>query len=155
LGTPLESLGEREGGTARFEEAVKAYRAALEVMTRERVPLDWAKTQNNLAFALWRLGERESGTARLNEAIAAYRAALEERTRDRVPLDSAQTQMNLGDALQTLSERVGGTAQLEEAVTAWTACLDVTTSVWPTEWIRSVENRRDQTKAEIARRSPQ
>jgi tetratricopeptide (TPR) repeat protein len=155
LGNALESLGEREGGTARFEEAVKAYRAALEVMTRERVPLDWAKTQNNLAFALWRLGERESGTARLNEAIAAYRAALEERTRDRVPLDSAQTQMNLGDALQTLSERVGGTAQLEEAVTAWTACLDVTTSVWPTEWIRSVENRRDQTKAEIARRSPQ
>ena len=55
-------------------------------MTRERVPLDWAKTQNNLGTALWTLGARESGTARLEEAVAAYRAALEERTRERVPL---------------------------------------------------------------------
>jgi len=30
------------------EEAVAAYRAALEERTRERVPLDWARTQMNL-----------------------------------------------------------------------------------------------------------
>ena len=35
--------------------------------TRERVPLDWAMTQNNLGNALRVLGERESGTARLDE----------------------------------------------------------------------------------------
>ena len=29
-----------------------AYRAALEEQTRERVPLDWAQTQNNLGNAL-------------------------------------------------------------------------------------------------------
>ena len=51
-----------------------AYRAALEERTRERVPLDWAMTQNNLGTALRALGERESGTARLEEAVAAYRA---------------------------------------------------------------------------------
>ena len=45
-------LGERETGTARLEEAVAAYRAALEERTRERVPLDWAATQNNLGLAL-------------------------------------------------------------------------------------------------------
>ena len=45
--------------------------------TRERVPLDWATTQNNLGNALATLGERESGTARLEEAVAAYREALE------------------------------------------------------------------------------
>ncbi len=38
----LTTLGERESGTARLEEAVAAYRAALEEFTRERVPLDWA-----------------------------------------------------------------------------------------------------------------
>ena len=43
-------------------------------MDARRVPLDWAKTQNNLGTALSRLGERESGTARLEEAVAAYRA---------------------------------------------------------------------------------
>ena len=70
-----------------------AFRAALEERTRDRVPLQWATTQNNLGLALWRLGERESGTARLEEAVAAYRDALQERTRDRVPLDWAMTQI--------------------------------------------------------------
>ena len=45
-------LGERESGTARLEQAVVAFRAALEERTeertRERVPLNWAATQNNL-----------------------------------------------------------------------------------------------------------
>ena len=48
LGNALGTLGERESGTARLEEAVAAYRAALKEWTRERVPLDWAMTQNNL-----------------------------------------------------------------------------------------------------------
>ena len=78
LDDALQTLGERESGTARLEEAVTAYRAALEENTRDRVPPDWAGTQNNLGTALSRLGERESGTARLEEAVAAYRAALEE-----------------------------------------------------------------------------
>ena len=60
---------------------------------RDRVPLDWARTQMNLGNALSTLGERESGTARLEEAVAAYRAALEEWTRERVPLDWAMTQI--------------------------------------------------------------
>src|SRR6202022_983665 len=96
------TLGERENGTARLQEAVAAYRAALEEWTRDRVPLQWALTQMNLGTALARLGERGSGTARLEEAVAAYRAALEEWTRDRVPLYWATTQTNLGNALQTL-----------------------------------------------------
>ena len=70
-------------------------------MTRERVPLDWAATQNNLGNALERLGERESGTGKLEEAVAAYREALKEYTRERVPLDWAMTQNNLGTALES------------------------------------------------------
>ena len=52
------------------------FRAALEERTRDRVPLDWAMTQNNLANALATLGERESGAARLEEAIVAFDACL-------------------------------------------------------------------------------
>ena len=84
-------VGEREGGTAHLTEAVAAYSAALEEWTREREPLLWATTQNNLGNALTKLGERESGTGHLTEAVAACRAALEEQTRDRVPLDWAAT----------------------------------------------------------------
>ena len=88
-------VGEREGGTAHLTEAVAAYSAALEEWTREREPLLWATTQNNLGNALSMLGERESGTARLEEAVTAYRAALEEWTRERVPLDCATDPIDL------------------------------------------------------------
>ena len=63
------------------------------------------------------------------------------------------TQNNLGNALRALGDRESGTARLEEAVAAWNACLEVTTSVWPPEWIREIETRGDETLAEIARRS--
>jgi tetratricopeptide (TPR) repeat protein len=96
---------ERESGTARLEEAVAAYRAALEEMTRERVPLDWAMTQNNLGNALSTLGERESGTARLEEAVAAYRAALEEWTREDASHWHDIAQRNLARCLTLLEQR--------------------------------------------------
>jgi hypothetical protein len=38
--------------TERFEQAVAVYREALKEYTRERVPLEWASTQNNLGSAL-------------------------------------------------------------------------------------------------------
>jgi tetratricopeptide (TPR) repeat protein len=84
LGAALQTLGARESGTARLEEAVAAYRAALKERTQERVPLQWAMTQMNLGNALSSLGEREIGTARLEEAVSAYREALKEYTQDRV-----------------------------------------------------------------------
>ncbi len=124
LGTALAVLGERESGTSRLEQAVAAYRAALEEFTRERAPLDWAATQNNLGGTLAELGMRQSRTALLEEAITAYRAALEERTRERVPLHWATTQNNLGATLSELGKREIGTARLDKAVAAFRAALE-------------------------------
>ena len=141
LGTALMSLGERESGTARLEEAVAAYREALTERTRERVPLNWAMTQTNIGIALWRLGERESGTARLEEAVAACREALTERTRERVPLDWAATQTNLGNALLRLGARESGTARLEEAVAAYREALtERTRERVPLDWAMTQNN---------------
>ena len=97
------STGERESSTERLEQAVAAYNAALQERTRERVPLNWATTQNNLGNALLALGERESSTERLKQAVAAYRAALQERTHERVPFDWAMTQNNLDDVLTMIA----------------------------------------------------
>ena len=66
LGNALLRLGERESGTARLEQAVAAYRAALQEWTRERVPLAWAAAQADLGAALANArgaGERD-GAAR-------------------------------------------------------------------------------------------
>ncbi len=84
---------------------MKAYEAALQEWRRERVPRDWAMTQNNLGVALARLGERESGSERLEQAVKAYEAALQEWTRERVPRDWAMAQNNLGIALRILGEQ--------------------------------------------------
>jgi hypothetical protein len=80
----------------KLEEAVAAFRAALEERTRGRVPLHWAAMQTGLGHALRMLRERENETGKLEEAVAAFRAALEEFTRERVPLDWAATQNGLG-----------------------------------------------------------
>jgi tetratricopeptide (TPR) repeat protein len=106
----LGEQGDQRGDNNALLVAIALYRAALEEMTRERVPLDWAATPNNLGIVLRTLGERESGAARLEEAVAAYRAALEEMTRERVPLQWATAQNNLGGALLRLGERESGTA---------------------------------------------
>src|ERR1019366_4354523 len=138
LGNALATLGERESGTARLEEAVAAFREALQELTRALVPLDWARTRMNLGTALLSLGERANGTARLEEAVAAFREALQELTRALVPLDWARTRMNLGTALLSLGERANGTARLEEAVAAYREALqELTRARAPIEWART------------------
>ena len=83
------------------------YRAALEVRTRERVPLQWAMTQNNLGNALKTLGERERDTGRLEQAVVAYRAALEVFDTDGSPRYRDLVQDNITRALKLLNERRG------------------------------------------------
>ena len=112
-------------GDIRFlERAVVIYRGVLEQKSRDRAPLDWASTQNNLGAVLSILGGREVGTDRLAQAVDAYRLALEEWTRDRVPFDWATTQNNLGNALSSLGERERGTQYLEQAVDAYRLALE-------------------------------
>ena len=97
-------MGEREGSTERPKQAVDAYRAALQELTRERVPLKWGGTQHDLGCALQILGERESGTERLVQATDAYHAALEVLTAE-ASARHADVQKNLDRALKTLRER--------------------------------------------------
>jgi len=148
----LYQQGQERGENAALKQSIEIWHLVLEQRPRDRVPLDWAMTQNNLGNVLLALGTRESGTARLEEAVAAYRAPLEERTRDRVPLDWAGTQNNLGIGLEALGEWESGTAHLEEAIAAWDACLTVTATAWPQAWVQDVRSHLDQARAEIARR---
>ena len=60
LGNALRTLGERKADTVHLEEAVDAYRAALEVFTGEGSPRYRGLVQDNLVRALNRLRERGS-----------------------------------------------------------------------------------------------
>jgi tetratricopeptide (TPR) repeat protein len=107
LGNALGTLGARESGTERLEEAVSACREALKERTRERVLLDWAMTQNNLGNALGTLGERASGTARLEEAVVAYDAALTVFVPARADYYTSTCRADRDRALARLTERKG------------------------------------------------
>ena len=105
LGYALDVLGEQSGRKEPLEEAVAVYKAALEERTRERVPLDWAMTQNNLGTALTALGERESGTQRLEEAVAAYKTSIEVFESGQAAYQVKITEANLQKAEALLRER--------------------------------------------------
>ena len=96
---------EPNGGTARLTEAVTVYRAALDEMTRERVPLEWAQTQTGWAvrFTSSASGRVEQRNLRKPAPPIARRCRM---TRERVPLDWAATQNNLGNAW-ALGDRTG------------------------------------------------
>ena len=77
LGAALQVLGERESGTAKLEEAVVAYREALKERTRERVPLDWARSFGNEGVALMLLAERRGDAAMAETALGQINTAFE------------------------------------------------------------------------------
>ena len=84
LGTALRALAGRSDGpqTAAFlDQAVAAYRSALEVRSREQTPQEWASTQTNLGNALRDLAGRSVGpkaAAYLEQSVGAFRSALPE-----------------------------------------------------------------------------
>jgi len=92
LGRVLRKLGERESGTARFNEAVTAYRAALEERTRARVPRSWAMTQHNLAVLYYAFFLKDFQPHHLDDALEAIDGALEEyrRAKDAYNIEKAE-----------------------------------------------------------------
>ena len=74
----------------------------------DKLPQDWAGTQNNLGLALSDQGERttgEEGNRLLAEAVSAYRGALEVYTQKNFPYLWNIAKRNLDTVLETLDQR--------------------------------------------------
>ncbi|MGK7874829.1 MAG: CHAT domain-containing protein [Xenococcaceae cyanobacterium] len=122
-----------------MEIALAGYQIALTVYTRERFPVQWAMTQNNLGNAY---GDRIAGERRenLELAIACYREALKERTREHFPVDWAMTQYNLGIAY---GDRIAGERKenLELAIACYREALkERTRDRFPVQWAMTQYN---------------
>jgi len=75
------------------QQAIAAYQSALQVLTRETLPQDWARAQNNLSNALRDVAEAEEDIKRirlLTEAVFAKKAYLEVYTAELYPKDYAE-----------------------------------------------------------------
>lgn len=139
LGLALFQIGEQRGDKELLREAVAAFDEALKEYTRERTPVDWAKTQHNLGCALFWLGVRGDEKA-LRGAVIAFREALTGDTCERMPLAWAKTHSNLGAALASLGER-GHNQELLDAVTAFRkALMECTRERAPLDWAATQNN---------------
>jgi tetratricopeptide (TPR) repeat protein len=70
-------LAKRETGTARLEAALAAFRAALTERTRERMPIQWARSTANEGDALLVLAERLSDAGLAQQAVYQLEQATE------------------------------------------------------------------------------
>ncbi len=133
----LERRGELFEEPQVLHEAVGLYRdAALRLVPRDADPLDWAKTEIPLGWALEVLGERGDDAA-LHDAVAAERGALDVVTRDHDPDDWALAETVLGVALQMVGYQ-GDDAALRQAIAAYRAALEVRTRDRdPVHWART------------------
>jgi nucleoid-associated protein YgaU len=75
--TVLRSHGEEFGDNSALADAIDLYRAIQRERMRERVPLEWAATQNDLGIALRTLGVRTGRKDQLEASLAAVRGAAE------------------------------------------------------------------------------
>ena len=107
--------------------AIQSYRAALEIRTKERFPMQFAMTQNNLGNAYRTLAEVEDKAKNCKLAIQAFQAALEIYTQERFPMQLATTQNNLGNAYNTLAEVEDKAKNCKLAIQAFQAALEVRT----------------------------
>jgi len=124
LGTTLSELAGRKEGQVKqdlLDQAVRAFKLALDIRTRSALPQQWATTQHNLGAALIEQGIRTGGAEGqqlLRQAVAAYRAALEVRTKESLAPQWAQTHNNLAEASMALGD-------WEQVVTSYRNVLEL------------------------------
>ncbi len=70
-------LGKRSCSEETFQEAVSAFRSALEVYTKESFPTEWAKAQLGLSISLAYLAVLRNDSATAEEALKAATDSLE------------------------------------------------------------------------------
>jgi tetratricopeptide (TPR) repeat protein len=128
LGHALIGMGTfNRGSEAEYaQQAVAAFRAALEKLSFEHQAIDWGTAKTDLGNALLVLGEKTgSDTHYQEQAIDALKDALKVYTPERDPIAWATAKYDLGDALVQLGERGPGINYLQQGVQNYREALAV------------------------------
>ena len=124
----------------RFSSSIlEPVREALEALLtddyRDKEPLAWAETQNNLGNILAALGQQQSDAELFEKAIQCFNHALEVYNQEESPLDWAATQSNLGTSLQALGRQESDSKAFTKSFDAYTnALLEWSRKDTPEEW---------------------
>ena len=131
-----ELMDDNNNAVELLDEAVAAARAALKVYTREKHPLDWARTRENLGAVLVEQSHRLAGKTSLAcaaEANAEFHHALEVYTREDLPIQWAGVQRNLSVTFIREAMLKGVPAGLDAISKAASACRSALQVFTPTE----------------------
>ena len=151
LGNALATLGERESGTARLEEAVAAYRAALEEMDARAGSArlgDDAEQSRQCALNARRAGERD-GAARGGGRGLSRGAGGEDARAGSARLGD-DCRHGLANALATLAKRQKNAALLEEALASMRGAVDAYQQAGEGYWLPIAQRRVAEMEAELA-----
>ncbi|MEO5335911.1 MAG: cyclic nucleotide-binding domain-containing protein [Magnetospirillum sp. WYHS-4] len=124
-GNAVATLATLGGPAEMYQVAAHAYRSALEGLSRDHAPLDWAMAQRNLGCVLMALAERTNDSETLGAAANLFRSVLQILTRAEQPFEWATTQARLGQVLYRLDLRTGDVDLLKEALAALQGALQV------------------------------
>jgi hypothetical protein len=138
LGSTLGIMGERSTQPYYLERARDVFKAAIDILNREKHPKDWAMTQLNLGNVLKELAKRQSQSDAANtdkEALTAFTNALDACDKERFPFEWANVQYSMGGALLNNGEELKSSIILMQAMKHYENALSVyTRDSFPLEW---------------------
>ncbi len=141
FGNVASTVAVQQGAIELYQVAAQSYRAALEILSREETPVEWAITQKNLGVALQAIGDRTSDAETLDAATDCYNNALKVLTRHQFPGAWATLQNRLGLVLYKLDLETGDTELVKHALSSFQSALQVfTRAEWPLRWADVMSN---------------
>jgi len=123
LGNVQAALAQIRGDADLYRRAIASFEQALELVSQDAAPTDWAETQANLGTALQALGRQEASAKILNKAVDAYTAALLVYTRKDTPEKWLLVMHRLGTALHSYGLLLKGNRTLHKSVVAYKNAL--------------------------------
>ncbi|MDP6573271.1 MAG: hypothetical protein QGI63_00890 [Rhodospirillales bacterium] len=141
MGNAASTVAALHGSLDLYQVAAQAYQSALENISKDDHPIEWATAQRNLGVALQALAEPSDDADSLGAAADAYHAALGVITKALFPREWAALQNRLGLMLYKLDRKTGDTELVKHALSAFQASLQVfTRAAEPLRWADIMNN---------------
>lgn len=125
LGNVLAALAQIRRDADLYGQSIASFEKALELVSQDATPSEWAGTQANLGTALQALGRQEADAKSLNKAVDAYTAALLVYSRKETPEKWLLVMHQLGAALHAYGLLLKGNRTLHKSVVAYKNALAV------------------------------
>lgn len=123
LGNLLAALAQNRRDADLYNQSITSFNQALELVSQETSPLDWAATQSNLGTALQALGRQETDAKLLNKAVDAYTAALLVYSKKETPEEWAIVMHQLGATFHTYGTLLKGNRTFQKSVVSYKNAL--------------------------------